>query len=194
MFDSPLQLGLGLVTGIVFGFVLQKAQVTKFNVIVGQLLLRDFTMVKVMLTAIAVGGAGVYALHEIDLADLHIKDNVIGGVIVGGLLLGAGMAVLGYCPGTAVAALAQGSRDAGIGLLGMLAGAAAYAEAYPLLVGNLLSTNYGKQTLPELTNISPWAWLAMILIASMSLFISTDIDPWTSAAKRLIPRKKSTST
>ena len=62
MFDSPDKLLLGLVTGVAFGFLLQKGRVAKFPVIVGQFLLKDWTVVKVMATAVAVGAVGVYAL------------------------------------------------------------------------------------------------------------------------------------
>jgi hypothetical protein len=73
MFDSPERLALGLLTGFVFGFVLQKGQVTKYAVIVKQFLFQDFTMLKVMLTAVVVGGLGVYALVAAGQATLHIK-------------------------------------------------------------------------------------------------------------------------
>lgn len=68
MFDTPLKLALGLGTGVVFGFLLQKAQVAKYRVILGQLLLRDWTVAKTMLTAVAVGAVGVYALVAAALA------------------------------------------------------------------------------------------------------------------------------
>jgi hypothetical protein len=133
MFDPPLKLLLGLLTGILFGFLLQKGRVAKFPVIVGQFLLRDWTVVKIVLTAVAVGSIGVYALVSIGAAELHIKPALLGGVIFGGLLFGAGIALFGYCPGTSVAACGEGHRDAMVGVAGMLVGAFAYVWSYPVL-------------------------------------------------------------
>jgi uncharacterized membrane protein YedE/YeeE len=160
---------LGALTGLVFGFLLQKGGLTRFRVIVGQFLLRDFTMLKVMLTAMIVGGVGIYAMRAggMDVA-LHIKSTTVLGNVVGGLLFGAGMALLGYCPGTGIAALGDGSRHAWAGVLGMLAGAAVYAEAYPWVKANLLGVgDYGPQTLPEATGISTWIYFAALLAAAL---------------------------
>ena len=119
MFDSPDKLLLGLATGVVFGVLLQKGRVAKFPVIVGQFLLKDWTVAKIMGTAVVVGAAGVYALVATGHADLHVKPLLLGGVLLGGVLFGVGMTVLGYCPGTTVAACGEGRRDAAAGVLGI---------------------------------------------------------------------------
>ena len=160
---------LGALVGLVFGFLLQKGGLTRFRVIVGQFLLRDFTMLKVMLTAMIVGGVGIYAMRAggMDVA-LHIKATTVLGNLVGGLLFGAGMALLGYCPGTGIAALGDGSRHAWAGLFGMLAGAAIYAEAYPWVKANVLGVgDYGKITLATATGITPWIYFAVLLAAAL---------------------------
>ena len=102
----------GVIFGLAFGFLLQKGGVGKFNILIGQLLLQDWTVAKIMLTAIVVGMVGVFALHHFAKVNLHIKPTRIGANIIGGLLFGAGFALMGYCPGTAAAALGQGSWDA----------------------------------------------------------------------------------
>jgi hypothetical protein len=104
------------------------------------------------------------------------------------------MVVLGYCPGTAVAAAGQGSQDAAAGVFGMLVGAAAYAEAYPYLLDSVLKTNYGKTTLPELTGISPWGWFVVMIVAALGLFLCVDVDPWTTSIRSAITRKRKAST
>lgn len=118
----------GALFGLVFGFLLQKGGVAKFHVLVGQLLLQDFTVAKVMLTAILVGMMGVFTLHHFGKVDLHLKPTRIGANVIGGLLFGAGFALLGYCPGTAAAALGQGSWDALFGMAGLVAGSWVFAE------------------------------------------------------------------
>lgn len=122
------QLLAGVLFGLAFGFLLQKGGVGKFNVLVGQLLLQDFTVAKVMLTAIVVGMIGVLTLHHFGKVELHLKPTRIGANLIGGLLFGAGFALLGYCPGTAAVALGQGSWDALFGMVGLVAGSWIFAE------------------------------------------------------------------
>jgi uncharacterized membrane protein YedE/YeeE len=159
---------LGALTGLVFGFLLQKGGLTRFRVIVGQFLLRDFTMLKVMLTAMIVGGVGIYAMRAggMDVA-LHVKSTAVLANLVGGLLFGVGMALLGFCPGTGVAALGDGARHAWPGVFGMLAGAAIYAEAHPWVKENLLGVGaHGKITLPGSTGVTEWIYFAVLLAAA----------------------------
>ena len=166
IFASPGILLAGAATGLVFGFLLQKGGVTRFNVIVGQFLLRDFTMLKVMLTATIVGGIGIYGMRGagMDFA-MHVKSTALLANALGGLIFGGGMALLGYCPGTGVAALGDGSRHAIPGLLGMLFGAAIYAEVYPWVKAHVLTVGaLGKVTLADMSGIAPY-WLLLALAA-----------------------------
>lgn len=169
MFDPMSKLVLGLVTGIIFGFLLQKGRVAKFHVIIGQFLLKDWTVVKIMATAVAVGAVGVYALVSMGAATLHIKPALLGGVLLGGILFGAGLAVFGYCPGTSVAASGEGRRDAMVGVVGMLFGAGIYVALYPTLQPIIKGlADWGKITLPQVTSLSPWAWI-ISLVAAITL-------------------------
>lgn len=188
MFDSPLNLALGLITGIVFGVLLQKGRVAKFEVIVGQFLFKDWTVVKMMGAAVVVGSVGVYALVETDLASLHIRPLLLGGVLSGAVLFGVGMAVFGYCPGTSVAACGEGRRDAMVGVLGMFCGAALYVAAYPLLKPLINGLgDMGELTLPKVTQTSPWLWVSILVVGAAAGFL---LDHWRtgragSAATRL---------
>jgi len=163
--DPVGKLALGLGTGVVFGVLLQKGRVAKYDVIVDQLLFRDNTVAKVMGTAVAVGAAGVYALVQSGRAKLDVKPLKVGGIVGGAGLFGAGIAVLGYCPGTSLAAVGEGRRDALAGTLGMLAGAGLFVRAYPRIKPLLEAGDYGKTTLPSATRTSPWAWIAGIATA-----------------------------
>ena len=181
-FADPKTLFLGAFTGLIFGFLLQKGHVTRFNVIVGQFLLRDFTVVKVMLTAIVVGSVGIYGMLQGGMIEgLHLKDAALVGNLLGGAIFGVGMVVLGYCPGTGVAALGDGARDAAFGVLGMLAGAALYAEAYPWIKANLLSiADAGKVTLATATGASPW--LFILVLAVLSVIGFSALERWEHRA------------
>lgn len=117
-----------LIFGLIFGFLLQKGGVGKYHILVGQLLFQDWTVVKIMLTAILVGMSGIFTLHHFAQVNLHITPTRIGANIIGGLLFGAGFALLGYCPGTATTALGQGSWDALFGMGGLIAGSWLFAE------------------------------------------------------------------
>jgi len=158
-----LELFLGLVTGLIFGFLLQKGQVSKHTVIVEQLLLRDWTVAKIMGTAVVVGALGVTALVQAGWAQWHLKSAALGPLVVGGTLFGIGMAVLGLCPGTAVAACGEGRKDAWAGTLGMLVGAAGYVWSFPLwaALGKSLP-DWGKASLASLTDSSPWLWVGLM--------------------------------
>jgi len=176
VFADPGTLLAGAATGLAFGYLLQKGGVTRFRVIVDQFLLRDFTMLKIMVSATIVGGVGIYALRAggVDFA-LHVKTAALLGNVAGGLIFGAGMALLGYCPGTGIAALGDGSRHAIPGILGMLAGAAVYAEVHPWVNDHVLSVgNYGKVTIPEATGIAPWVYFGVIAIAAWAGFRALD--------------------
>jgi uncharacterized protein len=179
MFDEPLKLALGLFTGIVFGVLLQKGQVAKFQVLMGQFLLKDFTVAKIMGTAIAVGTVGVHALVSMGLAELHIQTASLARVIVGGVLFGTGLAIFGLCPGTSVAACGEGRRDAMIGVLGMFVGAGVYVAAFEALEPLFKSmADYGKVTLPQLTSTSPWLWVgALVALIVIALAIIERIYP-----------------
>lgn len=176
MFDDPLTLLLGGLTGMVFGFLLQRGGVTRFRVILGQFLLKDFTVLKVMLTAVVVGGVGIYGMRAMGLdVPLHVKDAALLGNALGGAIFGVGMAVLGYCPGTGVAAIGEGSRHAIPGVLGMIAGAAVYAEVYPWMKSEILDVGtMGKATLESVSGLSP-AWLiALVLVAAAGLALALE--------------------
>ena len=171
MGDPISKLALGLLTGFLFGFLLQKGHVSKYTVIVGQFLLRDFTVLKTMLTAIVVGGIGIYSFLAFGAVSLHIKPAQLAAVSLGGLIFGVGMVVLGYCPGTGVAAAAEGRRDAIAGLAGMLAGALLFSSQYAACSTSILKWHdLGPVTLPNLTSIPAWVFFAVLAIGVPFLF------------------------
>ncbi len=156
--DKDKQLILGLLLGICFGFLLQRSGVTHYDVILSQLLLRDFTVVKVMLTAVVVGMVGVHALRSLGVVELHLKSGSIGSTVIGGLIFGVGFGLLGYCPGTAAAAAGQGSLDALFGgIVGIILGSWLFALAYPKLSRGILKMgDLGDITIPRLLGVDPW--------------------------------------
>lgn len=175
MFESWTILALGLVSGFVFGFLLQKGGVTKYETIVNQFRLKDFTVLKIMLTAIVVGGVGVYFLRDQGFAKLSIKPALIVANVIGGAIFGVGMALLGLCPGTAVAALGEGNRRALAGILGMLAGAWLQAESYGVMADAVRCVDLGAATWPSVLSVSPWLLLAALALLAGGVFVAVEI-------------------
>ncbi len=153
---SPLAWGLAF--GIVFGFVLQKGGATKYDVIVAQLLLTDFTVLKIMLSAVVTGMLGIYLMKSLGWVQLYPKSGSVGMNVIGGLIFGVGFAVLGYCPGTIAGAIGNGFLDALVGgVIGIWLGAGLFAALYPKLrKGILAKGDYGDVTLPRLLKVNDW--------------------------------------
>ena len=161
----------GLVTGILFGFFLQKARVIRYDKQLGALRLIDMTIVKFMVSSILVGMVGVYLLLDLGLVKLSLKPTNLGGNIVGGLIFGLGWGLLGYCPGTSAGALGEGRWDALWGIIGMIVGAAIFAEAFPILKKSVLTWgDFGKITLPQILGLNHWIVIFIFVVCGLALF------------------------
>jgi uncharacterized protein len=148
---------LGLITGIAFGFLLQKGRVLRFEKQVGAMLLKDMTIFKFMLSAILVGMVGIQLLSGAEVISLSHKAMNLGAVLVGGALFGCGWAVMGYCPGTSIGAVGEGRWHAVFAVAGMVVGAAVYAELYPLFKSTILAwKDFGKIGMADVSGISAW--------------------------------------
>jgi hypothetical protein len=151
-------LAWGFLFGILFGFLLQKGGVTKYDVILGQLLLEDFTVIKIMLSAVVTGMIGIHLMKSLGWIQLKPKYGSWGKNAIGGLVFGLGFAVLGYCPGTIAAAVGNGHLDAlAGGLTGIIAGSGLFAALYPKLKDGILKTgDFGNLTFPRLLKVNDW--------------------------------------
>jgi uncharacterized protein len=177
--ESTSDLMLGLLTGICFGFLLQKGRVAKYQTVLGQLLLKDWTVFKIMITAIATGAIGVYFLVEHGVSTLDIWPFQPAAMLLGAVLFGAGIAVIGYCPGTGMAGAGEGSRDAMAGVLGMLTGAGVLVFGFNALEPVALALgDWGKLTIPELLGSSPWpVILSLAAIVTGALWLIARNEP-----------------
>ena len=161
----------GLVTGILFGFLLQKGRVLRYDKQLGALRLLDMTIVKFMFSTVLVGMVGVYILKDLGLVKLSVKPTNLGANIIGGLIFGAGWGLLGYCPGTSAGALGEGRWDSLWGILGMLVGAAVFAEVYPALKTSILTWGkLGKITLPQVLGVNHWVIGPVFIVGALVLF------------------------
>ena len=162
---------MGLLTGIVFGFLLQKGRVLRYEKQLGALRLMDMTIMKFMLSAILVGMVGIYVMTDIGMDVLNLKSTVLGANIVGGLLFGIGWGLFGLCPGTAVGALGEGRWHALFGIVGMVVGASLYASLHPWMMETVLTWgDFGKITLPDLLGIHHWILIPVMVVGVVALF------------------------
>jgi len=141
-----------------FGFLLHKGGVTSYDVIVGQLLLTDFTVIKIILTAVITGMLGIHLMRRLGWLQFSVKPGSWGKNAVGGLIFGVGFALLGYCPGTIAGAIGSGQLDALIsGLAGIILGSWLFALVYPRVrSGILMKGDFGDLTLPKLFKVNEW--------------------------------------
>jgi len=162
---------LGLITGIGFGFLLQKGRVLRFEKQVAAMLWKDMTILKFMLSSILIGMVGILLMSDAGIIKLSHKPMNVGAILLGGALFGTGWAVMGFCPGTSVGALAEGRWHALFAIAGMLAGAALYAELYPILKSTVLAwADFGKIGLPDVLGISKWLIVAAFWAGTIALF------------------------
>ena len=134
----------------------------------GQLLLTDFTVLKLMLSAVIVEMAGFHLMRHFGFVQSHAAEGSMGSNVLGGLIFGVGFALLGYCPGTVAGAVGTGALDALFGgMVGLLIGAGIFAELYPRLrTRTLVWGKFPAVTVPEFLNLNLW-----IVIVLMEVFM-----------------------
>lgn len=173
-------LALGLVFGMIFGFLLQKGGVAKYEILIGVLLLKDFTVVKVMLSAVIVGMLGISIMYRLGLVELHIKPTRLLSNALGGVVFGIGFALSAYCPGTGAAALGQGNYDALAVVAGLIVGSYLYAEASGWITRTIdRCGDRGDMTLDGLLHIKRQTLIPImvILLIGIIILIHVFIDP-----------------
>jgi uncharacterized protein len=131
-----------LILGFLFGATLQYAKLNKYNTISGMATLNNLAVAKAIAVAIGVGAIFINIEIGLGLAGYHTKPLIFGGVALGGIIFGIGMAILGYCPGTLAISLGQGSFDALFGIIGGLLGGLIYTLMQPSIQG-ILGPNLG---------------------------------------------------
>lgn len=171
---------LGALTGAAFGAVLAASGLSNPRLIIGMLRLEDLRLLKLLVTAIGTGIVGVALLDSAGAAHLAVKPLHVIALVAGGAIFGVGFAVSGYCPGTSLAAIAEGRRDAIFTAAGGLLGAGAFAFAYetlrPLLIEPL---SFGSPTLHS--------WLGvpgLVMALPLGAAVACAVTMWLRAARR----------
>ena len=169
-FGDETSLVWAFVIGIGFGFFLERAGFGSARKLVSQFYLNDLAVFKVMFTAIVTAMLGLFYLswmRVLDLSLVYLTPTFIWPQIVGGLLLGVGFVIGGYCPGTSVVGAVTGRLDALVFVGGVAAGVLAFGEAFPLVQGFQNSGPLGTLTLPQAFHL-PYG-LVVLLVVLMAL-------------------------
>jgi len=156
--------------GFLFGAILQSAKLNRFDTISGMATLENYKVAKAIALAIGVGVILLNIEIGMGFASYHTKPLILGGVVVGGLIFGAGMAILGYCPGTMLISLGEGSIDAAVGLLGGLLGGLVYTLILPS-IGGLLGPDLGTFSLNSIAGSTPVLFYMLVFVFG-ALFIA----------------------
>jgi uncharacterized protein len=156
-----------LFLGFLFGAILQYANLNRYNVISGMATLENYAVAKAIATAIGVGAVLIAVETGLGLATYHLKPFLLGGIAIGGVIFGAGMAILGYCPGTLPVSLGEGSVDALMGITGGLAGGVVYTLLLPSFQA-ILGPDLGTFSLFTLTGHNNVLFYFLVLILGSS--------------------------
>ncbi len=166
-----------LILGLVFGFLLNKAGLTKYNKIVNVYRFTDMGVLKFMMTALVVAMSGLYGLKALGVLTFpNVPGTYIVGNLVGGLIFGVGMSLAGYCPGTCVAGAGEGKLDYLVpGLLGFLTGAVIYGLTYQQVFPAISAiANYGAAIIPDLWHVNAFLFITLFTLFSLLLFYLID--------------------
>lgn len=177
-FDYPTGMAIAVVLGIGFGFVLERGGFGRAKVMVSDFYGDDLRVTKVMFTAVVTTATGLGVLGGIgfvDLTALVIPETFIGAHIVGGVLLGIGFVMSGYCPGTALVSVASGYKDGLMALVGIMVGSLLFAAVYdPWLADFYVAGNLGVLTLPDVLGV-PWAVVAVgVAVVAIATFFGSE--------------------
>jgi hypothetical protein len=172
-FPIWLDLLIAFLIGIGFGFALEQAGFSSSRKLAGMFYGYDTTVLKVFFTASIVALVGSQFLSYFGLLNLNlvfVNEYYVTAAIVGGVIMGAGFIMGGFCPGTGVCALGIGKIDALFYVLGGLTGAFLFAETYPL-IQPLADANYrGPVKINEVMGISPGLFTLLMIIAAVAMF------------------------
>ncbi len=176
-FGDEASLLVAFVIGVAFGFFLERAGFGSAKKLVSQFYLNDLAVFKVMFTAIVTAMLGIFYLAwmgVLDLSQVYLTSTFLWPQIVGGLVLGFGFVIGGYCPGTSMVAMATGRIDGVVYVLGVIAGTYAVGEAFPLLKSFYESGAHGRLTLPEVFHLPYGAVVFLVVLMALGGFAGAE--------------------
>jgi len=187
LFNDEISLVVAVLIGIGFGFFLERAGFGSGRKLAAQFYFTDMTVLKVMFTAIVTAMVGLYYLSVIGFLDLslvYLTPTFLLPQIVGGLILGVGFVIGGYCPGTSCVSAVTGRYDGWVYLLGLVGGILFFGEVFPLVEKFYVVTAMGQVTLPQLLHL-PYG-MVVFLVSAMAIgaFAAAEWGEKAMAAKK----------
>jgi rhodanese-related sulfurtransferase len=177
LFGDEASLIIAFLIGIAFGFFLERAGFGNARKLAAQFYLTDLSVLKVMFTAIITAMTGLYILSRagfVDLSMVYLVPTFVLPQIAGGLLLGIGFVIGGYCPGTSCVSAATGRIDGIVYLAGMIAGLVGFGEVYPLVQNFVHLTPMGQITLPALFHVSYGLLVFAVVLMALGAFVAAE--------------------
>lgn len=187
LLEQPIALLLSLLLGLLFGFWLERAGFGSSRKLTAIFYFVDFSVLKVMFTAMAVAALGLQTLASmgfVEPARLFVPDTVLWAQAAGGLLFGIGFVTGGFCPGTAAVGLGSGRVDALVFLVGAGAGSLLFAALEPSLRWLTSAGACGTQSFGDLLGVSPWSGALGLGAVALASFV---LAHWIEARMRAAP-------
>ncbi|MBN2807759.1 MAG: YeeE/YedE family protein [Prolixibacteraceae bacterium] len=178
---------LAFLVGIGFGFVLESSGFSSSRKLAGMFYGYDTTVLKVFFTAAIVGMLGLLFLSLFGLLDLsliYINPTFLNSAIIGGVIMGAGFIIGGFCPGTAFCAVSIGKLDALAFIGGLVIGVLIFTEAYPLWEKMYMANDLGTPTMNEVLNIPRGVFALILIVVAFGMFW---VGEW---AEKKFPREE----
>lgn len=176
--SNNLNFIVALVIGILFGAILEQAGFSTSKKLVGLFYGYDFTVLRVFFTAGLVAMIGVMGLDHFGLLDMnlvYINPTFLWSAIIGGIIMGLGFVVGGFCPGTSVCAAAIGKIDAMIFIVGAFLGVIVFAEGYPIFEPLYKAANLGNPRFFETINVAQNVFAFILIVVALTAFWGTSI-------------------
>ena len=188
LFGDDMSLVVAFIIGIGFGFCLERGGFNSARKLAAQFYFTDLTVFKVMFTAIVTAMVGLYYLSVVGFVDLslvYLTPTYLVPQIVGGLILGFGFVIGGYCPGTSCTAAATGRIDGMVYLLGIIAGIFVFGEIFPFISDFYVSTPMGQITLPQITGLPYGLFVFLVVLMALGGFAGAEWIEKKMAAKKV---------
>ncbi len=170
----------GLIIGILWGIVLQKSKAGKYDIVSSMFRLQDFTVFRVGSVLMITGYISLWLFKDLGIIQLYVPKTVMLPQLLGGLLFGAGIAIMGYCPGTAAVAVGEGMLDGIPAIAGMITGGVIYAEFFHdrwqdnfLKIGDI-----GRVTFEDLLGVNHWFIIVPLVLMTLMFWLGSTMMDW----------------
>ncbi|MGD8306749.1 MAG: YeeE/YedE thiosulfate transporter family protein [Ignavibacteria bacterium] len=186
-FNDEVSLIFAFVIGIGFGFFLEKGGFGSARLLAAQFYFTDMRVFKVMFTAIVTAMMGVFYLSWIGWLDISLifyGNTFLLAQVLGGLILGIGFVIGGYCPGTSAVSISTGRIDGIVYALGGMFGIFVFGEVYPLIEGFLNAASMGMINIPQLLDINYGLILFTVILIAIGGFTLVEWGEKIMAKKR----------